>query len=43
MGFAITSVKSKCGSLRIAYRGGDGAVEAVIDEARAEAARIGEM
>ena len=36
-GFAITSVKSKFGSLRISYRGGDEAVEAVIDAAKAEA------
>jgi hypothetical protein len=42
-GFAITSVKSKFGSLRIGYRGGDDAVEAVIDAAKMEAATTGEV
>jgi hypothetical protein len=37
-GFAITAVKSKFGALRIAYRGGNEAVEVVIDEAKREAA-----
>jgi len=42
-GFAITSVKSKLGSLRIGYRGGNDAVEAIIDAAKAEAATTDEM
>jgi hypothetical protein len=38
--FRILAVKSKYGTLRIAYRGGDDAVEAVIEAAKAEALLI---
>jgi hypothetical protein len=35
--FKCISVKSKMGSLRIAYRGGNDAIEAAVDAAKAEA------
>jgi hypothetical protein len=41
--FKITVVKAKFGSLRIAYRGGNQAIDDVIEEAKAEGRRICEV
>ena len=43
VGFAITSVKSKFGSHRISYRGGDERSRLSFDAAKAEASATDEM